>query len=92
LPLRELPLGAGTAFMTAAADGEVAWEESALGHGVLSFYLLSELAAAGAGEVVGLATLYDLVAAQVRARTVGRQNPVLWGSLQGASLPRLGTT
>ena len=88
LRLEELPLGEGLAFMTAASDDEVAWEEEALGHGVFSFHLLSELAAAGAGTVVGLATLYDLVFSRVRARTGGRQNPVLWGNLKGASLPR----
>lgn len=57
--------------------------------GVFSFHLLAELSASGTGAVVGLPTLYDIVFSRVRARTGGRQNPVLWGNLKGASLPRL---
>jgi uncharacterized caspase-like protein len=90
LRLADLDLGSGVAYLSAASDTEVAWENEDLGHGVFSYYFLSELATDGP-SAVGLATLYDRVHAQVRSFTKHRQNPVLWGNLTGAALPRLGT-
>jgi len=87
--LRDLPLGEGLAFIAAATDDQVAWEEPALAHGVFSYHLLSALLAAGQGEVIGVASLYNTLFTRVRAHTDGRQTPVLWGRVTGAGLPRL---
>ncbi|WP_433510667.1 caspase family protein [Nonomuraea sp. CA-143628] len=87
--LENLPLGSGTIFLSACADDEVAREDGTLGHGVFSYYLLEQLRSPGATNVIGLASLYDLVFHQVRDYSNGRQNPVLWGDLKGAGLPRL---
>ncbi|HEX6470123.1 MAG TPA: caspase family protein [Streptosporangiaceae bacterium] len=87
--LDALPLGAGLVFLAACADDEVAWEEPRLGHGLFSYHLLAELSTPGSTDVIGLPTLYDLIYERVRAQSGGRQNPILWGNVQGARLPRL---
>jgi uncharacterized caspase-like protein len=87
--LRTLPLGRGTAVMSAASDDEVAIEPPSLRHGIFSYHLLHALSAPGPEGTVPIPTLYDTVFAEVNAFTQGRQNPVLWGTVAGAGLPRL---
>lgn len=88
--LTNLALGSGTIFLAACGDDEVAAEDHALGHGVFTYHMLQQLSGAGESQTIGLPTLYDLVFRQVHGYTAGRQNPVMWGSMKGASLPRLG--
>jgi uncharacterized caspase-like protein len=85
--LSELRLGQGTVFLGAASDDEVAWESSALKHGVFSWFLLSELTDPASGPQIGLSTLYDRVYGKVHDYTGGRQSPVLYGAVRGAGLP-----
>lgn len=90
--LRDLDLGSGTIFVAASRDTEVAWEDVRLGHGVFSYYLQEVLREASPSEtraVIGVGTTYDNVAERVAGFTGGRQHPVLWGNVVGASLPRL---
>jgi uncharacterized caspase-like protein len=89
LRLGDLEFGSGTAYMAAATDSEVAWEDERLGHGIFSYYILEQLRASNESPMVGLATLYDRVYAEVRLFSRNRQHPVLWGSVTGASLPIL---
>jgi len=88
--LADLALGSGTVFLSACGDDEVAAEDDTLRHGVFTYYMLQQLNGAGESRTIGLPTLYDLVFRQVHGFTAGRQNPVLWGSVKGASLPLLG--
>ncbi|MGH3973828.1 MAG: caspase family protein [Pseudonocardiaceae bacterium] len=87
--LEDLPLGSGIVFFAACADDEVARENSTLRHGLFSYHLLEQLRSPGASDLIGLATLYDLIYERVRHHSGGRQNPVLWGNVKGAGLPRL---
>jgi uncharacterized caspase-like protein len=88
--LADLSLGSGSIFLTACGNDEVAAESDALGHGIFTYYILQQLNGSGAPSTIGLPTLYDLVYRQVHGYTAGRQNPMLWGNVKGASLPRLG--
>jgi len=90
--LADLTLGSGVAYLAACADDEVAGEDVTLGHGVFTYYLLRHLTEVGVSPTIGLATLYDLIFQQVHDYSTGRQNPVLWGTVKGAGLPRLGHT
>ncbi|TDD31997.1 caspase family protein [Actinomadura sp. KC06] len=85
--LPELRLGAGTVFLGAAADDEVAWEDSSLRHGVFTHFLHSELTSVNGGQRIGLSTLYDLVYEGVSTFSLTRQNPVMHGTVKGAYLP-----
>jgi uncharacterized caspase-like protein len=89
LRLADLEIGSGTVYLSACGDDEVAAENSLLGHGVFTYHLLQQLGATGHAPTIGLAELYDLVFKQVHAYSAGRQNPSLWGSVKGGSLPRL---
>ncbi|HEV2371606.1 MAG TPA: caspase family protein [Streptosporangiaceae bacterium] len=87
--LADLALGSGILYLAACSDDEVAAEEGELGHGTFTYHLLEQLTAPGETPAIGLPTLYDRVFSQVHAHSAGRQNPVLWGTMRGASLPRL---
>ncbi len=88
--LADLALGSGVVYLAACGDDEVAGEDDTLGHGVFTYYLLRQLSDAGQSQTIGLPTLYDLVFRQVHGYSAGRQNPLLWGNVKGAGLPRLG--
>lgn len=76
--------------MAACDDDEVAYEESSLGHGVFTYYLLRALTAQDTlGISVSISSLYDMVAQQVNTFTQGRQNPVLNGRITLGRLPFL---
>lgn len=85
--LAELKLGEGTAFLGAAADDEVAWEDRSLRHGVFTYFLIKELTSLSAGERIGLSTLYDLVYEGVSTYSLSRQHPVMRGMVKGAHFP-----
>jgi uncharacterized caspase-like protein len=87
--LADLALGSGVLYLAACGDDEVAAEDGQLGHGVFTYHLLEQLTAPDQPPTIGLPTLYDRVFGQVHAHSAGRQNPVLWGTVRGASLPRL---
>jgi len=87
--LADLALGSGVIYLAACGDDEVAGEDPILGHGVFTYHLLEQLGAPGQSGTIGLPTLYDLVFTQVHSYSSGRQNPVLWGNVKGARLPRL---
>lgn len=89
LKLADLELGTGIAYMGAATDTEVAWEDERLGHGIFSYYVFEELMNSDATGKVGLATFYDRVYTQVRLFSNNTQHPVLWGTVTGAGLPLL---
>jgi uncharacterized caspase-like protein len=86
--LDDLKLGTGTIFLGACGNDEVAAETRDLGHGVFTYHLLQYLQGPGDSHIIGIPTLYDLVYRNVHSFTAGRQNPVLWGNMKGASLPR----
>lgn len=88
--LADLALGSGVVYIAACGDDEVAREDDTLGHGVFTYHLLRQLRKVSESETIGLPTLYDLVFRQVHGYSAGRQNPVLWGNVKGAGLPRLG--
>ena len=92
LKLADLELGTGIAYIGAATDTEVAWEDERLGHGVFSYYVFEELTNSEPMGRVGLATLYDRVYTQVRSFSNNAQHPVLWGTVTGAGLPLLSTS
>lgn len=89
LRLRDLELGSGAAYMAAATDDEVAWEDERLGHGIFSYHLFEQMSGADGADTVGIATLYDRVYSEVRLSSRNRQHPVMWGSVTGARLPLL---
>jgi uncharacterized caspase-like protein len=90
LRLSGLNLGSGVAYLAAATDNEVAWEDERLGHGIFSFHIFEQLKGAGEAGAVGIATLYDRVYTEVRSFSRNRQHPVMWGTVTGAKLPLLG--
>jgi uncharacterized caspase-like protein len=75
-------------YLAACADDEVARESPVLRHGLFSHHLLEELRAPRTAEVIS-PSLYDRVYERVRDHSDGRQNPVFWGDVKGARLPRL---
>ncbi|WP_428265674.1 caspase family protein [Haliangium sp.] len=91
ISIKDLELGLGRVIVAAADDDEVALESASLGHGFFTYHLLEVLRRppAPAGHI-GVATLYDAVAAAVREATESRQHPICNGQNRGAALPLLG--
>lgn len=85
--LKGLELGNGRLMIGACDDDQVAREESALGHGVFTNYLLKGPTAADNNETVGILQMYEEIAAAVRVHTGGRQTPVLNGRSALARFP-----
>jgi uncharacterized caspase-like protein len=91
ISLANLELGEGRLMMAACDDDQVAREFPALGHGVFTYHLLQALKRKdGSKETIGLNTLYDDIAQNVRAHTHSRQIPVLNGRSVYARFPYLG--
>jgi len=87
--LNRLALGAQGVLVTACTDKEAATEEPSYRHGVFSHHLLEQLRRAPDGPV-GLATLYDRVASDVRNATHGAQSPAFHGTRTPRPLFHLG--
>lgn len=89
ISLTGLELGQGRLMIAACDDDQVAREDTALGHGVFTNYLLKGPATADESETVGILQLYEEIAGAVRAHTGGRQTPVLNGRSVLARFPRV---
>jgi len=91
--LDQLNLGEGRLVMTACADDELAQENSELGHGVFTYYLLDTLSQnKGAQQTVSIAQLYDTVSEKVFEYTKENQHPTLNGNSKLAKLPLFPTS
>jgi helicase len=88
--LLEQIAGAGRIVLTASAANEPAYEDNALGHGLLTYYLLSALQGAPEALSAGKLDLYKLIEHVTRtvvdASTKHHrpQHPTLRGSIEGA--------
>jgi uncharacterized caspase-like protein len=87
--LNRLALGAQGVLVTACTDKEGAVEEPSVSHGVFTHHLLEHLRRAPDGPI-GLASLYDQVASDVRLATNGAQTPAFHGTRTPRPLFRLG--
>lgn len=88
IKLSNLDLGEGRIILSASDSNELAREDSTLGHGVFTFFILQTITDHSA-TWISLNTLYDTVAQRVREFTKGRQNPILNGRIRMARLPVL---
>lgn len=90
MSLNDLDLGEGRVLISACDDEELALENPNLSHGVFTYCLLQTLLTdSPANPTISLLMLYDEVAAQVRALTNGKQNPVLKGRVRSQTIPYL---
>lgn len=86
--LSALELGMGRVMISACDDDQVAYEESALRHGVFTHYFLDALTdGSSPGGTISLSQLYEHVQTRVRTHSKGRQTPVMNGRLVGAKFP-----
>jgi uncharacterized caspase-like protein len=90
ISLANLDLGEGRILMAACRDDEVAGEDTLLRHGVFTYYLLQRFhARPGDAPTLGIGSLYEEVASNVRAYTTNQQRPILKGRLDGGRVPLL---
>ncbi len=89
ISLNRLALGAQGVLVSACTDKEAAIEEPSYRHGVFTHHLLEHLKRAPDGPV-GLAGLYERVAADDRDATRGAQSPAFHGARTTRSLFQLG--
>ncbi len=91
IELSQLELGEGRLMIAACDDDQVARETSELQHGVFTYYLLQTLQQPPKAEkTISLNALYEEVANQVSAYSIGRQVPVINGRSRIARFPLLG--
>jgi uncharacterized caspase-like protein len=88
ISLKDMDLGEGRLMIGACGDTELAREDPAVGHGVLTHYLLKGPTGLPGGDhrTVSVHALYESIAHDVRDHTRGRQTPVINGR---ATIPRI---
>lgn len=91
ISLTDLDLGEGRLMIGACNDTELAREDALLGHGVFTHCLLQGPPQSHhVGErTIGIHSLYNAVAGEVRSYTKGRQTPVINGRSAYAQIPNL---
>lgn len=87
--LRGLNLGRGRVILCAADDDQLAAEEPASGHGILTHHLLAALTRPRATPQVLLTDLYTELFTAVSAATDGSQEPVITAISKNAAFPSL---
>ncbi len=77
ISIQRLDLGRGRVLLCAADDDQAAREDSALGHGVFTYYFLDALRRPGERHTIDLGDIYKEVASAVALATDGEQEPVI---------------
>jgi uncharacterized caspase-like protein len=89
LTFSNLDLGEGRVILTATDSNELAREDSSLGHGIFTYFLLQTLTSPAEEPLISLGALYERVYNKVREHSRGRQHPVMNGRVKMARLPFL---